>query len=99
MVSSTPHARSKESVFETPVTNKLLFFERGASRRRRVIAVVFTGWFLLVLACLLWPIYPLFGSIEPFVLGLPLSMAWVVLWLVLSFAGLVTLYLVRYRGE
>ncbi|HXV75423.1 MAG TPA: hypothetical protein VD788_03825 [Candidatus Polarisedimenticolaceae bacterium] len=41
------------------------------------------------LAALIWPIYPLVGSsIEPRVLGLPFSLAWVVIWLVLSFLAM-----------
>lgn len=38
---------------------------------------------------LLWPLYPVFGSIEPYILGFPLSFAWVVVWLVVAFVALV----------
>jgi len=41
---------------------------------------------------LIWPVYPLAGSIRPYVLGLPLSFAWVVGWLVVMFVALVLFY-------
>jgi hypothetical protein len=41
------------------------------------------------LVCLIWPVYAWIGvHIEPFVLGLPLSFAWVLGWVVLTFAVL-----------
>jgi hypothetical protein len=48
------------------------------------------GIFLLVcVASLGWPIYPLLGSrIEPFILGVPFSLAWMIGWVVLSFLAL-----------
>lgn len=39
-----------------------------------------------------WPVYPLFRSIRPYILGFPLSFAWVVIWLLVSFAALVLFY-------
>jgi polyferredoxin len=41
---------------------------------------------------LIWPVYPLAADIRPFILGLPLSFAWVVGWLVVMFVALVLLY-------
>jgi hypothetical protein len=48
------------------------------------------GLFLLVcVASLGWPIYPLLGArIEPFILGVPFSLAWMIGWVVLSFLAL-----------
>lgn len=73
----------------------LVFFtERTAPqtrrRRRRFVAIV-----LMALLALIAPVYPLFGSIRPLILGLPLSFAWVVLWLTVVFSALVWLY----RGD
>lgn len=87
------------TAFDRRVTNRLVFFERGASRRRRVVAGAFTVWFLVVLTAILWPVYALVGHARPFVLGLPFSFFWVILWLLVSFTGLLLLYLFRYRGE
>lgn len=44
------------------------------------------SYFALCAAALVWPGYQLFGnSIEPYVLGLPLSFAWNVGWVLLTF--------------
>ena len=42
---------------------------------------------------LVWPVYPLFSGIRPLILGLPLSLAWIVFALAAGFTALVTLYL------
>lgn len=62
------------------------------ARERRVYgaAVVF---FLLLFAALLWPVYPLFAGIRPRVLGLPLSLAYVIVCLTLSFLAQLGLFL------
>lgn len=41
---------------------------------------------------LIWPVYPLASGIRPYVLGFPLSFAWVVGWLIVMFVALVLLY-------
>ena len=50
---------------------------------------------LLVLAtvCMGWPVFPFFAGIRPMILGLPLSLAWVVLWMVVVFVAQLALYL------
>ncbi len=47
----------------------------------------------LVTIFLLWPGYLLFSSMEPFILGVPLSFAWVILCTLVGFAALLALYL------
>ena len=43
----------------------------------------------VALFCLCWPGYAWFGnSIEPFVFGVPFSLAWVVGWILLTFVVL-----------
>ena len=41
---------------------------------------------------LIWPIYPLFAGARPFLFGLPLSLAWLVICLTVVFLVLVGLY-------
>lgn len=41
----------------------------------------------------IWPLYAVFSGAEPFILGLPLSFAWLTLMLLLAFAGMVYLYI------
>ncbi|MEX0746485.1 MAG: hypothetical protein WD275_00705 [Rhodothermales bacterium] len=42
---------------------------------------------------LVWPGYVPFSGARPFILGLPLSLAWVVLWLLIIFVAALWLYL------
>jgi len=51
-----------------------------------------TVWFLLVGAAMIWPIYPLFSSALPLVAGIPLSLAYLVALLTISFAAGLALY-------
>lgn len=48
---------------------------------------------------LIWPAYPLARGIHPYILGLPLSFAWVVGWLVVVFVALVFYYRTDVPGE
>jgi hypothetical protein len=47
--------------------------------RRLVLA-----FFILYLLAVTWPLVTLFRAGEPLILGLPLSMAWSILWIVLG---------------
>ncbi len=83
----------------SPVHKGLCFFSQGASpahRRRRIGFVVV---FVLVTSALIWPVYPVFAGAFPLLLGLPLSMAWVVGWLLFMFLALLGLYRNDGRGS
>ncbi|RKD32495.1 hypothetical protein BET03_11085 [Thermohalobacter berrensis] len=57
-------------------------------------------WFFYFLICALatiWPIYLIANRIKPFVLGMPFSMFWVALWIVIIFIGTLTKYNQEYR--
>lgn len=64
----------------------------GSSGHRLVYGTV-AAFYVLLFAALIWPIYPRFATIEPRVLQMPHSMAYVVGGLILSFAVLLGLYL------
>ncbi len=65
-------------------------------RLRRAVAV----FFCLVFLASIWPVYPLFSRIQPLVLGLPFSLAYLVILLVAAFLVLLGLYLWEQRhGE
>ncbi len=66
----------------------LVFRSHDTSRHRRGVVVVV----LVATIALIWPVYPQFSSVEPYVLGLPLSLAWVVGWLVIVFIAVALLY-------
>lgn len=57
-----------------------------SSLRAFLVVTVISG------LALIWPVYPLAADIRPYILGLPLSFAWVVGWLVVMFVALILLY-------
>lgn len=53
-------------------------------------------WFVFATATLVWPIYPrYFDRIEPRVLGLPFSLAWILIVIVANFVAVALLYALR----
>ena len=55
---------------------------------------LFATFVVVCLLALVWPLYGrLGGSIEPYVLGLPWSLAWVVGWVLLTFVAMVVYHL------
>ena len=75
-----------------PVPTGLILFapDKSPSYRRR--RLIFVGILGLAVAAVIWPLLPFMAGPRPFILGLPLSLAWVLLWLVVVFGGLVWLY-------
>lgn len=68
----------------------LVFSTKSPQRRKRaliLVAVLFVLQF-----CLIWPIYPLFASPTPQILGFPLSIVWVIFILILAFTSVVIFY-------
>lgn len=74
------------------------FFSSELGRSERRVYGVAAAFFLLVFLAVTWPVYALFAEIEPRVLGLPMSLAWIVGWVLASFVGLLALY-VWERGQ
>jgi hypothetical protein len=62
--------------------------------RRFAIAV-----FLLNLLAITWPVATLFRAAEPFVLGLPMSMAWPIAWILIGWITLLILDHFEQRDE
>lgn len=72
--------------------------DRG--RRRRWLDALFALHCAATLIALVWPAYAWAGArIEPRLLGLPFSMAWIVLWIALTFAALVLYELLGERAR
>jgi hypothetical protein len=60
------------------------------SRRPRLRDLLFGLYALCCVAALTWPGYDWLGNrIEPYVLGVPFSLAWIVGWVILSLVALV----------
>ena len=75
------------------LTKGLVLFPPGASPGHKRRRLAFVAVYVLVVAALVWPIYPRFAGVFPLILGLPLSFAWVILALAVSFSALLALYL------
>ncbi len=73
----------------------LVFFSRPVSSRWKRRRRGFVACLLLTTLALVWPGYVPFSGTFPLVLGLPLSLAWVVGWLFVMLIALTWLY----RGE
>lgn len=56
---------------------------------RRLVPWGAAGFFLLFTVAMTWPGLIPFNRVEPMVLGLPFTMAWIALWVVLSFVVLI----------
>lgn len=55
--------------------------------------IIFLLLLLGIQMALIWPVYPLFSSIDPMILGLPFSFIWVILMLFCAFFLLLWYYL------
>lgn len=67
-------------------------FSARLSRRERFVYGALLAYFLIVLAAMLWPIYPFFSGALPLIGGLPLSLFYLTTLLLLSFGVLLALY-------
>jgi hypothetical protein len=63
------------------------------SAKRVFVHKAVAAFFVLILAAMLWPIYPFFSRIHPMVLGMPLSLFYLILLITISFLVLLGLYL------
>jgi hypothetical protein len=54
---------------------------------------------LVCLLMMIFPFYSLANRTDPFVMGLPFSMFWVVLWILIELVGFIVAYNWEYRGR
>lgn len=87
-----PSSVPQGSVPQGSVPEGLVFFAPDATpsyRRRRIIAgVIFAVGFL----SMIWPIAALVAGPRPLVLGMPLALAWLAMWIAIVFLTLLWLY-------
>ena len=62
----------------------------------KIIFVIFT---LFIVMMLIFPVFSLGNRVEPFIFGLPFSMAWVIFWIVIEFIGLLIFIKLDSRAE
>ena len=82
-----------------PVPKRLIFFPPGSSvghRRRRIIAATVLAVAILALCP---PLYTYFSGIYPLILGLPLSLMWIVCWLLIVFTTIALVFHFDYKNE
>jgi len=70
----------------------LSLFRKGASKREKQFQVGWTLFFVFVFLLQVWPLYIIGNRTYPLVLGMPFSMFWVVLCIIINFAGLLVMY-------
>ena len=68
-----------------------IFSSRLTVRQRRVYRAA-VAYFLFVAAAMMWPVYPLFSHVRPFLLGMPLALFYLAFLVILSFLVAVLLY-------
>ncbi|MEO1021505.1 MAG: hypothetical protein AAFW89_03100 [Bacteroidota bacterium] len=79
------------------IPNRLVFSPGSSKKRNRTyVLVTILG---LVQLCLIWPVFPLFGSPDPFIFGFPLNVAWVILMVLIAFVALLTFFVLEHRGK
>ena len=71
----------------------LCFFPRPSSPSDRRRRYVFLAAWIGISSLLVWPVYPFFAAVKPLIAGLPLSLAWVLLAMVLMCVSLLWLFL------
>ncbi|MCG8469478.1 MAG: hypothetical protein MJB57_14940 [Gemmatimonadetes bacterium] len=67
--------------------------------RGRGVYVAVALYYIALFVALIWPVYGRFATIEPRILSMPFSLAYVVIALLLSFVGLLALYLWEARSS
>ena len=71
----------------------LIFSPTNPRRKKKALRLI--GFLAVLQLCLIWPVYPLFGSATPQIFGFPLSFAWVIGVLLVAFITL----LIYFRND
>lgn len=72
------------------IPNGLVFSSNNPARKKRSFILFIICLFLQ--AAVIWPVYSMFADPEPMVLGLPLSFAWMILIILLSFSTMLIFF-------
>lgn len=71
----------------------------GTEQKARATPMrAFTVFTIVMLALVTFPLYGVANAVEPMILGLPFSMAWVVFWILVEFVGLIAFYRYEFAG-
>ncbi|MEX0660394.1 MAG: hypothetical protein WEA58_10965 [Balneolaceae bacterium] len=58
----------------------------------RLNRIIFTMVMILATLAVVWPGHAIFSSATPLIFGLPLSFAWIILWVTISFVAMLALH-------
>jgi hypothetical protein len=78
---------------------KIPGFQNGITFTLRRSRIIFLAVMLFAILSVIWPGLYLFSGATPFILGFPLSFAWVILWVVICFSAMMGLYLSDKKHE
>lgn len=92
MAQTDSTAESSDEPVTEPIGIGLDLFSKETPEETRYRFLFHFGVYAILLFIVIWPIFPAFNRIEPYVLGLPLNMFWNTLVLVLIFINGVFLY-------
>ncbi len=81
------------------MTRRPRIFPSHLSGPERAVYRGVTLFYVALFVALIWPVYPRFAGIRPLVLGVPLSLAYVVCLLLAGFAVLLALFVWEGRRE
>ena len=77
--------------------------ESGSTTRdlggRRVATRAFVLFIIAIALVMIFPIYGLGNRVEPYVLGVPFSMFWVIFWIIVEFFTVIAFFLYEHGGE
>lgn len=67
--------------------------------KMRPARIIFVIVIFLAALAVMWPGYALFSSATPLIFGFPLSFAWIILWVIISFVAMLGLYFSDKKAE
>jgi len=70
----------------------IVLFQKKTPPKKRSIYSLFTIFFIVCILAVVFPFYAVGNRVTPYIMGMPFSMAWIVIWIILLFIGLVLLY-------
>ena len=66
--------------------------DKGGIMKRKFSEIFWFFFFLIAFLAQVWPLYLIANRVYPLVLGMPFSMFWIALWIVIIFIGLIAKY-------
>ena len=74
-------------------------FPKGYPAKEKKRSIFWFMFFLLVFLAHIWPLFMVGNRVAPYILGMPFSMFWIVLWTFIGFVGLLAMYKSEYGGK